>query len=446
MKKTRLLDVDYGYDPLGGHYYWPSSSMISYVESAYLDRFAWDKQSTLLARRGVGAKLAANPIEYPANVGSEIFISSEKPRPLFNNCDHGIVKACNFAITVSYEKKGKAYLLPYWRYQDYPDINDVNALGRHFSADASNAQRTAWGTMQPRFEGDVNLFVFLAELKDFRQIAKFMVRKPLRKLSNYFRKLGNKLKKMRINTRTPWDASLPLAQAHLTNEFALKPLLADIYSMSCQMEVLAAEAQQKFADAGRELSSRHYTEELYREDFDTRDVYSQTLNPQLLVGRSKILTFNATMEHSYRYNTRSSLDAFMRYWGLVPNAEAIWELIPFSFLVDYFVKIGQSIKVASRDRCVDLNLSQYCESLESIESVGTHFKKDHLICPSILIGDPMGDKPVGRIPSTLLVSGVYSSLYTRRVCQPNRGLALPRIARPSTKQGLNMLALTRCFL
>jgi hypothetical protein len=443
MEKTRTLGSDNGIDK-GRWYNTGSSAPQTTAESR-----GWFDVGWLINRRRECMQLAASTMSFPKYVGSEYFYSSELKRPRFNNCKHSIVQAVNYAYTGVIKTSSTWCILePYRRRYDARDPSSTVLLDRHISnVDASNAQRTAWGTMQPRYEGDVNLFVFLAELKDFKELARFLAKKPLRKLSNYFIKLKRKISKKSGNGLLSqikrFDVTKPLAQAHLTNEFALKPLLSDIYSITCQMEVLASEAQKLFADAGRERSSRHYTEELFREDYDERSAYYQSKYPYILQGTSNVMTFTATMEYSYEYNLRNTLEAFMKYWGLVPNAEAIWELIPFSFLVDYFIKIGDSIRVASRDSNVHLNLSQYCESFLSYQTVGTHFKPSYLLAP-LLVGDPMGNNP-GVAPNGL-VSGINASFYTRRVCRPNKGLALPRVAKPKSKQQLNMLALARCFL
>lgn len=412
-------------------------------ESTALEQ-GWDSLDYLMEQRRIGMETATKVRTIPEHIGVEQFSSSRRKRPLFNNCTHRKTYAVNHAYTAAFKIRDtfSVYsinnLRKYYR-ESFPSVDDVGLLDQHFStAGVRNAQCTAWGTMQPRFEGDVNLFVFLAELRDFKSLLRIMANKPLLKLSNWIRRLRTKSRKLRL------DPSLPLAQAHLTNEFAIKPLISDIISITCQLETLAREAQQKFADAGRERSSRHYTEELFRDDFDTRTAYKQSNAPHLLEGTSKTLTFNATMEYSYRYNMRGPLQAFMRYWGLVPNAEAVWELIPFSFLLDYFIKIGDSIRTASRDGHVDLNLSQYCESITSYSTNGIHYKSEHLYAP-LITGEGLGNLAYDRSPNGL-VSGYVSSLYTRRVTTPNRGLALPRLAVPSGKQGLNMLALARCFI
>lgn len=435
MKKERLLGT-LGSDLIK----WKNTSSFAPLSTA-LGLYNWDETSVLLAARSLAASTAANTSVFPSYVGQEIFESSERPRPYFNNCWHVRSQAVSSVYTAAFKKDTSAYLYPYMRTAAPTDATPTSQLFRHFDAELRPAQRSAWATMQPRFEGDVNLFVFIAELKDFKSLAKIMTNRPLLKLSNYLRNLRGKIRRRGLL----FDPSRPLAELHLTTEFALKPLLSDLMEISCQMETIAAEAQRQFIDAGRERSSRHYTEELYRADVDTRSAYYQTKYPFWLSGTSRTLTFTATMEYSYEYNCRQTLDAFMRYWGLVPNAEAIWNLIPFSFLLDYFVKVGRSLRVARRDSNVNLNLNQYCESLLSNFSSGLHFKDSHLLHPVI-----HGTKEFGTLPvlyrNNNLVSGYISSLYTRHNATPNKGTVLPRIARPSTAQRLNMLALARCFL
>lgn len=441
MKKERLLGV-FGLD---SDAYYNSTSYAPLVTALNNN---WDETSYLLERRHVASSLVNKTLAFPSYVGQQIFESTELRRPYFNNCWNTRIQAFSPTYTVAGKtmfSNTNCFLMPYMRSAAPADASPRSQLVRHYDAEARPAQRAAWATMQPRYEGDVNLFVFLAELKDFKSLAKIMLNKPLLSLSNHFRKLlwkARHIDKHRIN----FDPSKPLAQLHLTNEFAIKPLLADIMAIACQMEVLAADAQQQFSDAGREFSSRHYTEELFREDLDTRSAYSQSKSPWYLSGTSKTLTFTATMEYSYEYNLRSSLSAFMRYWGLVPNAEAVWNLIPFSFLFDYFIKVGRSLRAARRDENVCLNLSQYCESLLSNSSSGLHFKDAYLLHPVIYEWNVNSPDPILGTRHNNLIAGYISSLYTRRVATPNKGAVLPRIARPSSSQRLNMLALARCFL
>jgi hypothetical protein len=297
---------------------------------------------------------------------------------------------------------------------------------KHTPYNWSNAQRTAWAVMQPRFEGDISMFNFLLELKDVRELLHLLKAKPLRKLRNFFRR-----------KRKLFDPTKPIAQAHLTNEFALKPLLSDIYTIVCQINQNVLDAQSDFADAGLGRNARHYSETAVIDDTgftaNTYRYYNQGS------GVIEWQRFTATMEYSYQYSARSSIDAFMRYWGLTPSWEAIWNAIPFSFVVDYFIKVGNSIAAMEKDPNVELELHQYCESILSKRQTGSFFIKERALRGTIISdGRSVQDE-------YFLHSGRETSLYTRRVAAPNKGAVLPRISMLSSKQGANLAALLRCF-
>lgn len=278
------------------------------------------------------------------------------------------------------------------------------------------------------------MFNFIVELKDFKSLARFLMNKPIRKLSNMFK---------RVIRKKRFDPTKPLAELHLANEFALKPLISDIVTLAMQMDEVCASVQQNFADAGRERNSRHYSENFPVSGTNTMSAYSQTKYPHVFTGASEQLSFNATMEYSYKYNMRSSLDAFTRYYGLRPNAEAIWNALPFTFLVDYVYKVGDALKINRRDKNVLLELTQYCESLLSERTSGYHFKASRLLGP--LLG--VGSSKIYQAPSgNILLHGAKTTFYSRILTHPNKGAVLPRVKRPSTKQGWNVLALARCFI
>jgi hypothetical protein len=304
--------------------------------------------------------------------------------------------------------------------------NTLDPIDKHFSVDWSNAQRTAWWEMQPRFEGNISMFNFLLELKDVKELLKLLRAHPIRKLRNFFRR-----------KRKLFDPSKPLAEAHLMNEFAIKPLLSDILTITCQIEEHVRNAQEEFAEAGLGRNSRHWSDWTIVDDSNL--VYGGYYYYYQASGEVEWQKFTATMEYNYNYSARSSLDAFMRFWGLTPTWEAIWNAIPFSFVVDYFVKVGNSIAAMETDPNVEVLLNQYCESILSMRSSGTHIVTDNCYEKTIVVD---GDLIKNGLP---LVSGNYSSLYTRRVVAPNKGAALPSVGPMSSKQGLNLAALLRCF-
>ena len=430
MFKERTTDFDWGEDYGENHNYYASSIALGSMSNVI--NLGWDTFQGLSEKRNYGKERATAPFTgNPLLTGGiEEFYSTNSKPPHFNNCQHKKTGGINHPWTTCYKNRaGAPYGAWFWRWNTN-NATPVTQLDRHYNVDLSTAQRTAWGTMQPRFEGDISMFNFIVELKDFRSLARFLLNKPLRKLSNMVK---------RWRRKPSFDPTKPLAELHLANEFALKPLISDIVQVTVQIEELVSDVQQKFADAGRVRNTRHYTEHFQVSENDTRTAYYQSKAPYQMVGQSEQLTFTATMEYSYEYNMSSTLDAFVKYWGLAPDQESIWNAIPGSFLVDYFLKVGKALGINSRDKNVILNTTQYCESLLSERTNGIHFNGAYLIGPLLLGASTRSGS------GNYLVAGHQSSFYTRRLTRPKTGPVMPRLHIPSSKQGWNMAALLRCF-
>lgn len=434
MFKERTLPFDYGLDNfVPGHLY---SSMSGGGSEAAAELNKWDKLEVMMEIRELGKRNAnvVLPDKVSSMLGFEQFESTTLKRPSFNSCHHMKTGGVCYPYTGAYKNgKGSVYYEFFFRASTTWVCPPIPILTRHFPVDVSTAQRTAYGVMQPRFEGNISMMNFLIELKDFKSLARFLTNKPVKKLSNMFRRLIKKPK---------FDITKPLAEAHLANEFALKPLISDIVSISNQIGALVTDVQREFADAGRERNTMHYSEVFPISESSVINAYYQGKYPYWMVGVNEQFTFNASMEYDYQYSMRDSISAFTKYWGLATNAEVIWNAIPGSFLIDYVLKVGDALAINSRDKNVLLNVSQYCESFLSERSSGKHFRAPYMYSP--LIG--CGRKPKYPAPAgNYLITGDMSSLYTRNVTSPNTGPVMPRLAVPSTKQGWNVLALARCF-
>lgn len=434
MFKERAIDFDWGTRVPSNMY--NSTTGLCYESS--LAQVGFDNMLSMIDVRSEACANATRSYSGSTYSGlnSERFYSTERPRPHFNNCDHHIKKGVNHPITVAYHGYTSGiskvyYFYPYYRFSPDCALDDIDSVERHQDIDLRNAQATAWGTMQPRFEGDISMFNFLMELRDFRSLLRLLRNKPLKKLRNFF-----------VRKRRTIDPTKPIAQTYLMNEFALKPLLSDIYKITIQMEDIISEKQQEFADAGRERSSRHYDEIFTHTNSECRSATTANYDLGTRCGETLSTNFTATMEYSYRYNMRGALSAFTKYWGLQPSPEAIWNAIPFSFIVDYFLGVGDAIRVTSRDENVGLTLHQYCESLTTVRSAGFYIRPETMYCGMIGRSSiTLNDLP----SSDILVAGVTSSLYSRRRTYPNKGLIIPRIKMASSKQALNLGALLRCF-
>lgn len=155
--------------------------------------------------------------------------------------------------------------------------------------------------------------------------------------------------------------------------------------------------------------------------------------------------WTATAEYTYGYKLRGRLEAIAKYWGLSLTAEAVWNGLPFSFLVDYIFSVGKSLKAMRVDQNLQYTLHQYCESILGVSQWGNFIAPDptrtgcHVVIDDTLYSSKDFTKP-------LLTAGVTRSLYERRVLTPYWGPYLPSFKVPSSGQMLNMAALLRCLL
>ena len=172
-----------------------------------------------------------------------------------------------------------------------------------------------------------------------------------------------------------------------------------------------------------------------------------------LLGRFEKLEFTATMEYTYEYRMRGLVRAFQKYWGLELDFEAMWNAVPFSFILDYFTTLGRSIHNMERDKNVNLAYSQYSESLLRTKTIGYVATKPTYLRPCCSAYKVYVDTDKGYATSNsgvlltdsarVPLSGYMSSNYRRRVCLPNKGTALPFFKKPTSTQGLTMAALIR---
>jgi hypothetical protein len=303
-----------------------------------------------------------------------------------------------------------------------------------------NAQRNAWHAMQPRFEGQISMINALFELKDFRDIMGTFARLAPWNIPNL---ISKGMRKRRRHS----DPTKPLAAAHLTNELALKPLLRDISAVMLQINQIVEYAQSEFFTAGLDSQKSHYTAILDEVDETSHLTYGGWYDTY--GGKFDTTKFTATLEYQYQYKCRDLISAFIKYWGLGITYEALWNAAPWTFVADYFLGISSSIHNMEKDGNVDLRYSQYCESLLRTKTQGAYIGRGwYSYIPSNVYLNGLSTQ--GHLLSTwnerIAVDGYQSEHYSRRVCSPNKGAALPIIKMPKSKQWLTMGALLRTFL
>jgi len=451
MYQSRTLDhADFGnyYGTVfPGNYVIASSYSVSGRNEAYPD-VSWivnsfDQLLSLSAYyygRAVGDTFYRKTVTDPSTShnGSEVFTSTESKRPVFNDCTHLKHTYFNKSMgmldfkTDSYNRTYISFV-PHWRDSKAivaPNYNKNNVVHMGLG-DLDAARSRAWWTMQPRCQGGISMLNFLFELKDFRDILKYGLKihkqSPWKNLKDADNALGKAMK----------DPTLPAAASHLTNEFAIKPLVKDWGDICKQLYDSVEEVQEQFYQDGKQVQKTHYTEVMAEQD--NLSGTSSMNRATAYIGTTTKTSFTATLEYKYDYSMRAQHAAFLQYWGLTGSFEAFWNMIPGSFIVDYFVKIGKALHAMETDPNVNILSQQYCESLltEHIDGIHVDFSPfDHA---------HLDHKNVSGYGITG-TSGYRSTNYNRVRCKPRQGLYVPVVKLPNNKQRLNMLALARTFL
>lgn len=371
--------------------------------------------------------------------GYEMIKSTEYKRPVFNNCVHRVEKNTNVAYTTAFASYAGS---PWTRWVHYtrstnPDLSPF--FTNTFKVEeysVFNASARAWWSMQPSFEGTVSVINTLFELKDFKDIVKFMfVRKG--KTKNLFDALRHKARH-----GSP-DPTRIAANLVLINNLAIQPTIKDAKSLIAQAQYIVQEVQEEFGVLGKSRQKSHYSEEL---DYQEWNITPPSVGSSRQTMTRKTVKFTATLEYKYNYTPRGAYEAFIKYWGLRGTPEAIWNFLPFSFVVDYFTAIGKSLNMMEVDRNVELLPIQYCESLLHHYQGGTFF----VGLPTTSRGfyNAREEFVSGYPQRPLYLCGREGTHFERIVKRPNKSLAVPRWKnfRFSKTAQWNMLALIRCLL
>lgn len=448
MYKSRTVPTDWG-DRSDGKYY-PSTTSVKTWTSIYQTI-----KNDPVAQYLWGRSMATQAIAPPSGVGQETLYSTTRPRPIFNDCEHASRRVYNNAYHLMTRwplDDPYAVWKPYWRSGVYGAWGSIPSLIGVTWADVVECQRRAWWSMQPRFESDFSLINFIYELKDFKHLAKMAMNfkwssfaKKVQKAQSYFSALGKGLTKHPFASvgGTLYDATGVLAQGWLAKTMMVDPTLSDVASIIDLLGKTVDEAQEEFSKRGLDAQKSHYTEVL---DQQISGAYSG-VHYEYFFGSIAQATFTATLEYAYSYTMRGGMDKFRAYWGMDLTAEAVWNMIPLSFIADYFLKIGDALHFAALDPNVVLKQLQYCESILSYSTVCQGIDKaqpavDSLVCYPTNRGGKF--RPEGH--EIIPVTGYESSYYRRRVCSPNKGMALPRLTTPKSRQVYNLAALVRGFL
>lgn len=446
MLKTRSLFPHFGKFDLLGWKYGVNMQRLMVVGQS---------NETMLRNDHIyGLSMASSKVSITNYVMGEEKLTSTDYYYQENHCDHYKMVRVNYPVTYGYKTSStRKSTWPFVRIVPsvwtYPSVASVKAMHDERLSKVDDQLRSeAYWDMRPKFEGEVSMLNFIYELKDFRSIAKLLSRSNR---SNPLWALSQEVGTTRAWNDTKSVISAPfksptktLAEAHLVNAFAIQPLISDLTAIVKQLHQMVDDAQSQFAASGAG-NTRHWSKQL--DPVASLTKVGTTSDPvSTWNGSSLQCKYSVTGTQTYVYTPRSRFNATLQYWGLVPSLEATWNALPFSFLVDYFISIGKSLKRMRVDQNVNAyRLSTLTESVKTKYSIGRFLSTYPNAANLGLYGD---DKYYSSVSSLnpFLVDG-YECTFYKRVpnVKPYYGPALPRIKVPSSNQLLNMAALARCF-
>lgn len=372
---------------------------------------------------------------------SQRFGSTRRPRPTFNDCEN---------IKQSFES------LPYlWRAGGYVGFHDranipVNwytDYGSVFSKALPNldflkklARMRAACNMVPQFEPYVEMLNFLFELKDFRDIVGSAKKVFTPKSIKLTRDVSMELKrgKKGVPTVEPTSAG---AGGWLFYQFALSPLCKDMSDIMDGLAETTSLAYKKYVEKGLKPTTMHYKEVLHEEPLLTRRSPAAPLYYLTDEYVSVNVVFNSTMDMTYDAPLVDPMEAFKQAWGLRFTPGVIWNGTKFTFLLDYFLKVGKALEQAERFKNKPpMRILQQCESVTVERVMGLRFNAGYGCWKLVL------DGKIHELTKPVFLTKAFRTEYLRELSLPSHCMPLPKFSIPSVKQWYNMLALARVFL
>jgi len=280
--------------------------------------------------------------------------------------------------------------------------------------------QTALQSMLPSFHTKNSLVNFVLELKDFKSVVKYMAGGLKKRLSAMEALLGFKRSDKPLKK---------LSKSYLSYSFGWRPLFSDL--------VAFVETISKFNDRYRELMQREGApqqsywgtwiagtatgESTYYNNGTGDGPNGGWIGPFLGKYRFKVvqaasqgIRYHATVR--YRYQAPDELrsiggkvKAFLDLLGVARNPAILWNAIPFSFIVDWFVNVSGYLERFRLD-----NIQFKTEILDFCHSARFERKID------CLMAGENYDSTLGYIPlSWQVIDSCRKVVYERKVGYPN---------------------------
>jgi len=274
----------------------------------------------------------------------------------FNPCKHVAIKAtCPGYNGTLFQKKssGVGYFARQqatnWTVGSFgtpgPELLWRADTGPHPWAPAGFLGR-GYEAMWPKLNSEANVVNFLIELRDFRRMFSSAV--------NSF--------KMAMAGRLVSSA----AEANLNWSFGIKPFWSDIMNLQRSYSDFTRRINETNSSQGRKV--HHYTEKVGH-PADTVTWYWSATHSRLVHRAEYEVVANLTVSYEMKLAIPlvPTLGAYLKSVGIRPSLKTVWDAIPFSFLVDWFLKVGDWLASFDERVPVDIVIHDACWSSKTLE-------------------------------------------------------------------------------
>lgn len=162
-----------------------------------------------------------------------------------------------------------------------------------------------------------------------------------------------------------------ISNGYLAYSFGLAPLLADMGKIAKAIKTLKSDMEKARKSQGKVTTARHRVSGYLQDNLPLRVVGSLHHKMQTLVVPTRIVTIRGIQRHSYNTRVFNDLSYLMNRFGGRGPASFVWERIPFSFVVDWFVDLRgvcnslDNLLTGSSKRVMDACVSEKYELMIS---------------------------------------------------------------------------------
>lgn len=153
-------------------------------------------------------------------------------------------------------------------------------------------------------------------------------------LTRRFIRILKKVKKLDVKGLYGELTPKELADRYMELRYAIRPLLYDINGTIKALKYEAEKSPLRTTFRGNEFWSDETSQESHRHNGD----FLSAVRTQYILKRAKT-SFDVRAGVLAELDTLSSLPV----WGMTEPLEALWEIVPFSFIVDWFFNVGDTI-------------------------------------------------------------------------------------------------------